>query len=209
MNSKIIVTYLFFILTLSSCKGQNDKNDQRDADIKSSALNDSAILMLAKSHGDTNRMNKALQFIEKSIQEDSLDANAFAIKGSILCNLANYTEAINALNKSLYLHNIPEVKLMKGLIFDKMNQFDSSQQIYNEILNHYEKILEVGNNVKIEVDRALLYFYLNKPDIAKQMYNELKVKYPNEISVVGMKEFVDTFDKEEFLKDFCNNSKDD
>ena len=208
MNSKILITALFFILMKSSCKSQEDKIDQPKSSIKSSALKDSAVMILAKSHGDTIKMNKALKLIEKFIQEDSLNANAFAIKGSVFCNLANYTEAINALNKSLYLHNIPEVKLMKGMIFDKMNQVDSAQVIYNQILNDYEMILKDGNNIKIELDRAMLYFYLNKPEVANRLYNELRVKYPHEISVIGMKGFVGTFDKEEFLKSFCSHLKD-
>ena len=148
-------------------------------------------------------MNKALQLIEKAIQKDSLNANAYVNKANILCNLAKYAEAIKAINQSLSIKNVPEVKLMKGFMFDKMNRIDSAQAIYYEILDDYEKVLRDGNNVKVELDRAILYFYLNKPGIATQKFKEVENKYPNDITVIGMKEFLDSFDKNKFLENMC------
>ncbi|HEY0356660.1 MAG TPA: tetratricopeptide repeat protein, partial [Flavisolibacter sp.] len=114
MNFKKELLIFYFILIFCSCNSQENNIVQQKSENESARLNDSAILIFAKNQGDIQLMNKALQLIEKAIQKDSLNANAYVNKANILCNLAKYAEAIKAINQSLSIKNVPEVKLMKG-----------------------------------------------------------------------------------------------
>lgn len=199
---KLIFLSFSLLFLIQACQSQV-KPDKTEL-IK---LNNKAMYILAQSAKNKDSVLKAIQFIEEAIKKDSLYYASYSNKAMLLCNLGNYTDALENLDRAISLNpKLQELKELKGFMLEKIGKFNDSKEIFQNAIKYYDgKIKSDSANVKFQINRAFLLFFLHNPNIAIQEFNKIKERHPNNILVKNMEQTFVSFNKERFLNSMCIN----
>jgi Tfp pilus assembly protein PilF len=115
--------------------GEKDKAEQ--AYQKSLALDGNAFASfnLAKLRLEENKLQDALDYVDKSIQKVGRQAGAYNLKGVILNQMERYPEAISSFQTALALTpNDVNVNVNLGIAFMNARQYDKSLEVLEKAL---------------------------------------------------------------------------
>ena len=134
-----------------------------------------------------------IEYLEKSIDADSRNRNAYILLGKIYENIEMYEEAINLYNKALTedMDNTSEFYGLIANVYFQENNFDEAVKYYNKALKSNKNYISAYYNIA--------EIYKNKQDFnqAEQYYKkaiELSPEYVNPYYKIGAL----YFDKQEY-----------
>ncbi len=131
----ILFLILFSVISSSCVSQKQDKNKSIYYEKQSSQLIESTT---DTSEQDLYKLHKALDFINKSIEHDSLNINAYNLKTTILLRLGKYNDAILTLNKLLRIKkSFAEGYTLLGLTYEKIKSMDSANIAFNKAKEIY------------------------------------------------------------------------
>jgi len=121
------------------------------------------------------KYQKALDYLGKAIELDSLYVEAYQNKAAVLIELKDYQAAARHLESSL--SKFPDNIVFRKAYFDVLVK----QEKYREALPVLEEIkLAEPGNIDLALQLGLLYRHLNEVDKAMSLYHELINKNPRE-----------------------------
>lgn len=153
MKNLIINLFYLSILT-NSCLSQNNKlKSKRDVDSAEYLIKNNLVYSSTLNDSSQQRLKRALNYINKAIELDSLNTAAYQDKLTILENLGKgFDPAI--MSKILQLHSFAEGYIALGGYYESLNKFDSAKKEYNKARLLYLKKSDndsrTGNLIYVE-----------------------------------------------------------
>ncbi|MBE9572188.1 MAG: tetratricopeptide repeat protein [Proteobacteria bacterium] len=142
-------------------------------------------LNLGDSYNQNGNYQEALEEIEKAIEIDPNNADAWAMKGSVLSDLGRHQEAFEALEKSLELDPDNLNALMhKSYSLFNLGRDQEAIFLVNEIIDRCDKIIEANPNdyQAWHIKGSLLYTLGKNEDALIAMNKALEFDPSNEHS---------------------------
>ena len=200
MQERLLIFYLLmFFSFIGKAQNNNPPADNR-AKFQADSFNNEAI-KVSRFNCDKDSLEAAIKLFEKAIKSDSSIAIFYSNEAQTFCDLGQYQEAINVLNR--YLYNFPiniSIEIFRGFLFEKTENIDSAIFCYSEAIKKLNiEIHDDSNNVSILVNRAFVLLFSKGKKDGKSEFDRIKKKFPKDKTVTFMKEIFDSFDRKSYL----------
>lgn len=181
MNYLKKATFLLFgFTTISSCT--NNHSNKMGPSRECIKLNDDGTQLLLNYRGDNkDELDKAINLFKQAINCDTTYSIAYVNLANAYDHEGSYKEEMACLNRLLVLNNDdPTILVLKGMLFERMNQIDSAKQIYSLTKTAYEKrIAKTPNDINLIKGKIELKALTDgKSEAIKELREQIKT-HPN------------------------------
>lgn len=182
-----------------SCKPQTYNRE------KAKEFNQKAIELNMKYGSNKDSLLKAIAFLDLAIENDKTFSIAYSNKLSFLMAVGNREEALVTVDKLIGFNKmIQDFKMVKGHILERMGKKEEAEKIYNDVLIDYDKLIsKYPDSVNLKVSRVWVLFFTADKSIAIDEFNKIKKNSPDNKLVIDTEKDFENFNREEFIKDFC------
>lgn len=151
---------------------------------------------------DTNRLKISLKYLDKAIELNVTNERAYTNKYNIQCSLGNYRAAI------ILIQNIADITkhyshsyLVKGLLFEKMNNMDSAKLNYKLSLEAYNQQIKVEPEFSALVNRAIILSLLGNNAASMKAIEDVIKNNPSDQQAVFVRDnIIINFNRSQFVE---------
>jgi len=193
---------LVLLIAITSCThSQNMKVPSKEC----IALNNKGVdyLMIFPTHGD-DELNKAIDCFKQAIQLDSTYATAYINISIAYHRKLDFADEMKTYNVLLVLtNNSPSIQLMKGVLFERINNIDSAKLYYNFATIGYEKeqVRHPDNAENIKALILLKALTDGKDAALKKLDEQIKAHPELQGKLSGEYEYYKSFDRHNYIYD--------
>jgi tetratricopeptide (TPR) repeat protein len=192
MNKNLIVVLL---IILAGCKA-------KDASSQGQLLFQKASAILRAAPDNTDSLNHAISLIDSAIGYDKNNVEYLLAESHIFIGLKRYNKAIDACNHVLAIdRNNFFAVLTKGVVYDRLNNSDSSHTSYREALNSLEQT-KFSSDIFKDYQRIIIYGLLNDTTQFKSRLNEFQKYRGKSSDFPAFYDELKNFKKEEFVDSY-------
>jgi tetratricopeptide (TPR) repeat protein len=151
---------------------------------------------------DTQRLNFAIELLNKAIKIDASNVNAFYCKFNIQTAMQNWKEALQSINKIIQI-SAPDVDnfIFQGSVYEMLNKPDSSIIAFKNALLLFDKKTNLGSNDQMLVDRAIIIaFIYGKEEAIKELCNSENRKN-DEYLEIARDQIFSAFNKRTYIEE--------
>lgn len=201
MNFVLLVGLLGF----TSCRGQNDAKVKLLIDTVSK-------MVISTPHrtGEDSDFHRELYYIKKVLEIDSLDNSALQLKAQIFAHFGKYDSSIQLLNILVEHKNLERAIVLRGAMYDILNDTARARADYRKILTLNAKALDnfVDSSNKVRALGSLSFFNMLVGEDKKKVLSAFNAgvarwrSAKTEKLIMQTRGAIVTFTREGFLKDY-------
>jgi len=168
-------------------------------------LNETAIMLFQNFSYNQDSIKKSIGLLDEAISTDSAFFTAHINKVSMLCALGQNNEILKELDEAIKIYKRdPQLICMQAYILEKAGQPDIAMLKYREADTLYDNLIKSNQNfVYNKIGKAFLQLFLKSKKEGLRQFNEIARLYKEEKDVLLMKHAFYSFNKDEFIKNYC------
>ena len=168
---------LFFYLLVVHVTCLNIKNEKKCNDFSNLASKYFQKYAYKEMREDLDLSN---YYINKALICDPKSPTANLLKIEILFKKKSYDSVLLVLNNFQKYHNGPDIKFIKGEVYERLNMLDSAKVMYIKAKTGYEELLKVEpDNSAFILAYLEVILHVEGKDKAIEKAKEYKKRYPH------------------------------
>ena len=197
------------LLTTTACNTQNNKDviTTEKSNIVAEqcvVLHDSAMSLLNKYYfEDTNptKLDLILDLLNQAIACDTNYFLAYNDKVTVLSIKGEYMKVVSLLNKMLeFSGNDPQLIFLKGIAYEKLNNYSAAETAYKKAAIEYEKRLNLyPDSIEMILDKLFFIAFTKGKGEALSELNKYILKYPDNTMFQDYKPMFENFNRDDFM----------
>jgi len=151
---------------------------------------------------DTQRLNIAIELLNKAIKLDDNNVNAFYCKFNIETAMQNWKEALPCINKIIQI-SAPDVDnfILQGSVYEMLNKPDSSIIGFKNALLLFDKERNSESNDQILVRRAIIIAFIYGMEEAIKELSNSEMRTNDEYLKTARDQIFSTFNKRAYIEE--------
>ncbi len=194
---------VFICLTaIISTNAYGQKKIYKDEAVK---LNDKAMLLTSSPELSKQILDSALILLNNAIRIDPTYYIAYVNKAAILLEMREREKALATVTKLLTIKpNLIEAMSLQGVILHCLGRNREAQAKFDDLLSVIEKKIKAyPDSVNLRLTYAIQLIISGRQEAGITEYRKQLADHPNNPDVVNMREIIEGFDREQYLKDIC------
>lgn len=150
---------------------------------------------------DTQRLNIGIELLNKAIELDDTNVNAFFCKFNIETAMQNWKEALPCINKIIQI-SAPNVDnfMYQGSVYEMLNKPDSSVIAFKNALLLFDKERNSAGNDQILVSRAVIIAFIYGREEAIKELSSSEMMINDEYLKTARDQIFSTFSKRAYIE---------